>query len=43
MDEYLNAIKKECDYYKSKNHKEAVKIMIDVKNQINKVKDKYQK
>ncbi len=43
MNEYLNAIKKEADYYKSKDHIEAVKLMVDIKNRIDKVKDTYKK
>ena len=40
---YFNAIKQECDYYKSKEHKEAVKIMVKVQNDLDKVKESYVK
>jgi len=41
MEQYINTIKQECDHYKSQEHKEAIKIMIEVKNQIDKIRDSY--
>lgn len=42
MNEYLNAIRKDCEHYQSKESKDAVKIMISVKNDLDKVKNCYQ-
>ena len=41
MEQYLNAIKQECDHYKSQEHKKSIKIMIDVKNELDKVRNSY--
>ena len=47
MNEYLNnfykAIKQDCDHYKSKQSIDARKIMVKVQNNLNKVKENYQK
>ena len=43
MNEYINAMKQEYDHYRSQESIEATKLMVKIQNQLDKVRENYQK